>query len=64
MGFWKKLFGRKQDIQEVSDDWEQIVYARDDVDFHEEEQRSRYITNCLEQIADASKESSTSNKET
>ena len=56
MGFWKKLFGRKQDIQEVSDDWEQIVYARDDVDFHEEEQRSRYITNCLEQIADASKE--------
>ena len=56
MGFWKKLFGRKQDNQEAADDWEQIVYARDDVDFHEEEQRSRYITNCLEQIADASKE--------
>lgn len=56
MGFWKKLFGRKQDNQEAADDWEQIVYTRDDVDFHEEEQRSRYITNCLEQIADASKE--------
>lgn len=56
MGFWKKLFGRKQDNQEAADDWEQIVYIRDDVDFHEEEQRSRYITNCLEQIADASKE--------
>lgn len=56
MGFWKKLFGRKQNNPEVADDWEQIVYARDDVDFHEEEQRSRYITNCLEQIADASKE--------
>ncbi|MDE7270812.1 MAG: hypothetical protein K2N81_10120, partial [Acetatifactor sp.] len=27
-----------------------------EVDFHDEEQRSRYITNCLEQIAEASKE--------
>ena len=56
MGFWKKLFGRKLNKQETVDDWEQIVYARDNVDFHEEEQRSRYITNCLEQISDATKE--------
>ena len=56
MGFWKRLFGRKDKKQEIEEDWEQIVYARDDVNFHEEEQRSRYITNCLEQMADASKE--------
>lgn len=56
MGFFKRLFGRKENKQETIEDWEQIVYARDDVDFHEEEQRSRYITNCLEQIADANRE--------
>ncbi|MGN1145368.1 MAG: hypothetical protein ACI4R5_02890 [Acetatifactor sp.] len=56
MGFWQKLFKRKKAKQDYEEDWEQIVYARDDVDFGDEEQRSRYITNCLEQIADASKE--------
>ncbi len=56
MGFWRKLFNRKKAEQDYEDNWEQIVYARDEVDFDDEEQRSRYITNCLEQIADASKE--------
>ena len=42
--------------EQSPEDWENIVYDRDDVDFEDEEQRSRYITNCLEQIADASKE--------
>lgn len=56
MGFWHKLFKTKKHVNEQEDDWEQVVYARDDVDFNEEEQRSRYITNCLEQIAEASKE--------
>lgn len=59
MGFWQKLFKRKKrEEQPQQDDWEQIVYARDDVNFHDEEQRSRYIVNCLEQIAEASKETS------
>lgn len=40
----------------MPEDWENIVYDRDNVDFGDEEQRSRYITNCLEQIADASRE--------
>lgn len=56
MGLWQKLFKRKERVREQEDDWEQIVYARDDVDFDEEEERSRYITNCLEQVAEASKE--------
>lgn len=55
MGWWKNLFKRKKK-QSVQDDWEQLVYARDDIDFNDEEQRSRYIVNCLEQIAEASKE--------
>lgn len=55
MGFWQKLF-KKKNKETIQDDWEQIVYARDDVDFDNEENRSRYITNCLEQIAEASKE--------
>lgn len=56
MRFWRKYFKRKMTGQEIEDNWESIVYARDEVDFKDEEQRSRYITNCLEQIADASKE--------
>uniref|UniRef100_UPI0040576FC4 hypothetical protein n=1 Tax=Acetatifactor sp. TaxID=1872090 RepID=UPI0040576FC4 len=56
MGFWKKLFKRKERVPEDEDNWEQIVYARDEVNFHEEEQRSRYITNCMEQIEEAIKE--------
>lgn len=57
MGFWQKIFGRKQkEEQGFEEDWDKIVYARDDVNFKDEEQRSRYIVNCLEQIAEASKE--------
>lgn len=57
MGFWGRLFGKKKKAREqVQEDWENIVYDREDVDFRDEEQRSRYITNCLEQMAEASKE--------
>lgn len=57
MGFFKKLFRRKKKTEEpVNDDWEQIVYARDEVDFSNEDQRRLYIQNCLEQMAEASKE--------
>ena len=33
MGFWKKLFQRKKKQEIPEDNWENIVYARDDVDF-------------------------------
>ena len=57
MGFWNRLFHRKKvRTTDENDDWEQIVYEKDMVDFKNEEQRSRYVTNCLEQIAEASKE--------
>ncbi len=55
MGWLKKLFSKKKN-QQPEEEWEQLVYARDDVDFADQEQRSRYIENCLEQIAEASKE--------
>ena len=56
MGFWRNLFRRKKVVEETEENWEQIVYPRDQVDFQNEEQRSRYITDCLEQMAEASKE--------
>lgn len=58
MGFWKKILGfvsgHKNEIPEY--DWEEIVYDHAEVNFADEEQRSRYITNCLEQMAEAAKE--------
>lgn len=58
MGFWQKIFRKREKVKETvqEDNWEEIVYARDEVDFEEEEQRTRYVTNCLEQMAEASKE--------
>lgn len=57
MAFWSRLFGKgRKGKKQQPEDWESIVYDRDDVDFRDEEQRSRYITNCLEQMAEASRE--------
>lgn len=57
MGFWSKIFRRRRGQKPEEDfDWEHIVYDHANVDFNDEEQRHRYITNCLEQIAEASKE--------
>lgn len=55
MRWWQKLF-KKIKREEYQDNWEEIVYARDGVDFNDEEQRSRYIVNCLEQMQEASRE--------
>ena len=55
MKWWKKLFGRKSK-EEYIEDWEEIVYARDNVNFKDEEQRSRYIESCLEQMEEATRE--------
>lgn len=56
MGFWRKLFQKKIVEEAEEENWEQIVYPRDKVDFRVEEQRSRYVTDCLEQMAEASEE--------
>ena len=55
MKWWQKLFKRRKK-EEEQDDWDEIVYARDSVDFSDSEQRSRYIENCLEQMEEASRE--------
>lgn len=56
MGFWSKIFGRKKYPESESGDWENIVYDRDAVNLDEEEERIRYISSCLEQIGEATKE--------
>ena len=56
MAFWKKFFNNRAVEEEYVEDWEQPTYDRTRVDFRNEEQRSRYITNCLEQMAEAAEE--------
>lgn len=56
MGFWEKIFARKKKKESQEYGWEELVSVRNQVDFTEEEQRRRYITDCLEQMADASRE--------
>lgn len=58
MGFWAKLFGRvkKNIAADEENNWEEVVYDHKEVDFTGEEQRSRYVTNCLEQIMEASRQ--------
>lgn len=56
MGFWKRIFKRKEHRRASDEDWEQIVYARDEVNFNDAEQRRTYITECLEQMAEANRE--------
>lgn len=56
MGFWRNLFQKRKVETEREEDWEEIVYPREKVDFHDGEQRNRYITDCLEQMAEASRE--------
>lgn len=53
MGFWSDLLGKRKRHEEDAEDWDNLVYARDDVDFGDTEQRRVYIANCLEQVAEA-----------
>lgn len=56
MGFWQKIFRRKKNVEENEGDWANLIYSRDKINIHDEEQRTQYVTNCLEQIVEASKE--------
>ena len=55
MAWWNRFFKKKQPIPQ-EENWEKLVYTRNGVNFDEEDQRKRYIVNCLEQIAEASRE--------
>lgn len=54
--FFKKIFTSKKRRKAQEGEWENLVNARAGVDFEQEEERSRYVTDCLEQIAEASQE--------
>lgn len=57
MAFWSRFFKKKKRSRGQSpEDWENLVYDREDVDFQDAEQRSRYIGNCLEQMSEAARE--------
>ena len=58
MGFFSKLFkiasnGISAFTEEEN---EEIVYDREGIDFHDQTQRTRYIAECLEQVAEGSRE--------
>lgn len=56
---FKKLFHWKKKIEEPVyeiEDWNEIVYDRDDLQMNDKEQRQEYVKGCLEQIAEASRE--------
>ncbi|MGN0377142.1 MAG: hypothetical protein ACI4ED_05865 [Suilimivivens sp.] len=50
---WKK--NREDPIYEV-EDWNEVIYDRDDLQINDKQQREEYIRGCLEQIAEASRE--------
>ncbi|MDE6674713.1 MAG: hypothetical protein K2K19_07865 [Acetatifactor sp.] len=54
--FIKIIFRPRSRREAREGEWEKLVNAREGVDFEQEEERSRYVTDCLEQIAEASKE--------
>ena len=56
LDFFRKIFTPRSRRKAQEGEWERLVNARDSVDFEQEEERSRYVTDCLEQIAEASKE--------
>ncbi len=59
MGFLQKLFSRKKKtddpIYEI-EDWNEVVYDREDLQINNKQQRQEYVRGCLEQIAEASRE--------
>lgn len=50
---WKK--DREDPVFEI-EEWNEIIYDRDDLQINDKQQRSEYVKGCLEQIAEASKE--------
>lgn len=59
MGLFKKLLNWKKNMDEPEyeiEDWNEVVYDRDDLQIDDKQQREEYVKGCLEQIAEASKE--------
>lgn len=56
MDFWKRLFKNRLSKKSDQADWDEEICARDETDFNNEEQRTSYILNCLEQMSETSRE--------
>lgn len=59
MGLIKKLlqWKKKQEVPEFEiEDWNEVVYDREDYQINDKNQRQEYVIGCLEQIAEASRE--------
>ena len=58
MGLLQRSFNWKRDYEEAFEveEWNEIVYDRDDLQVHNRKQREEYVRGCLEQIAEASRE--------
>lgn len=59
MGLLKKLLKWKKELEEPEyeiEDWNEVVYDRDDLQMNDSRQREEYVKGCLEQIAEAAKE--------
>lgn len=56
MGFLQWLFKKGRNTEEDDSQWAELEYSREGVDFHSEEDRSRYVTDLMEQIGEANKE--------
>lgn len=50
------MFRRKKHQEDIVDDWETLIYDSRDVNFKDREQRMGYVSNCLEQMAEAARE--------
>lgn len=55
MGFWKKLFKSKKQ-RHREEDFEEVIYTREGVNFRNAEERNAYVDDCLEQMTVAAKE--------
>lgn len=63
MGFIKKLFGKlklhREEPEENSEQWDYEHWNQEEkqaIDYHDKEQRTYYVKDCLERMADATKE--------
>ncbi len=56
MGFWRNLFRRRKKQKPEDTDWINVGGVRESVDFRDDEQRRQFVTECLEQAAEASRE--------
>lgn len=59
MGLLKKIFSwkkRRDELDYEIEDWNEVVYDREDLKVDDTRQRQEYIKGCLEQIAEASRE--------